>query len=103
MGVDAAGKETSSTWEIYAVSPHDSDIGDAGRTSARACAETTGAESEPPFAFTPYRNFTNSGESRKEYSRQCRASLSGLGACGKYSKVQFQQSFQPYLMAFFSI
>lgn len=47
MGVDAAGKETSSMWEIYAVSPRDSDIGDAGRTSARAFADTTGQNHSP--------------------------------------------------------
>lgn len=29
MGVDTPGKETSSMWEIYAVSPHSSDIEEA--------------------------------------------------------------------------
>lgn len=42
MGVDTAGEETPSMWEICAVSPHGSDIGDAG-----VFTETVGQNQSP--------------------------------------------------------
>ena len=40
MGVDTPGKETSSMWEIYAISPRGSDIEEAicWKFCVRACA-----------------------------------------------------------------
>lgn len=53
-GVDTAGKETSSMWEIYAISlPHGSDIEEAGS-----------AGSTRVFTETPGRNRSNAGTSQ---------------------------------------
>lgn len=102
MGVDTAGK-TSSMWEIYAISPpHGSDIEEAGSRSERVFTDTPEQKRSECVHIDCAGTLQTPAKVEENFSRQCRASLSGPGACGKYSEVQFQQSFQPYLMAFFS-